>query len=169
MSERMTDDRRRELGRAYEKRKLSAREQLECLTEMAEQSAELAHLRAEAASASTRAEAAEQQLKAALEHIATMTPVWDRLVRIAQQQGRSIGGVLDDAEQHRKALARARNEGLEKAATRADDAAEKAEAAVAKERARSRPSQVVINETLVVEVAMSSLAERIRTMKDPES
>lgn len=47
---------------------------------------------------------------ALLEEISTMRPTWSRLRRMAEQQGRSVGGVLDDAEWHRKALEAMRQE-----------------------------------------------------------
>lgn len=87
--------------------------------------------------------------------------------RLLEERGRIAHMV--DAEEHRKALVRARNKGLEKAAVEADAAAERAERTVETERAKPRPRQTTIQEALLVQVAMSSLAASIRAMKEPES
>jgi hypothetical protein len=65
-------------------------------------------------------------------------------------------------------LVRARNEGLEKAAAKADATAERAEQKVARERAKPRPRKAEIQEALMIQVAMSSLAATIRALKEPE-
>jgi hypothetical protein len=77
--------------------------------------------------------------------------------------------MADVLREHCKALVRARNEGREEAARDADAAADRAERAAEAERAKTRPRQTTIQEALLVQVSMSSLAERIRAKKEPES
>lgn len=177
--------------------------------EQARQSAE-DRLRHEASADAKRAEAVDRQLKEALETIATMSPAWVRLLSIAEKQGRSMGGVLDDAEclrelvkwragtqprtmtdmalrhvrdllptdgttgrlagmlfghisaleaEHAKAIVRARNEGLEKAASLAVGQA--TEWRHARKDDDTREGQVVHD-------ALQSLAIDVRAMKEPE-